>query len=88
MQLTDKGVEQDVVSTIQTKLLISGRRSKIKAVNTLLDEESGLLTFYDSPVNRVGDYYVHIGVPQAAQNQSKVNVDYRIAKSQDVSYKL
>ena len=57
------------------KLLISGRCSKIKTVNTLLDEEPGLLTFYDSPVNRVEDYYVHIGVPQAAQNQSKVIVD-------------
>ena len=36
----------------------------------------------------VEDYYVHIGVPQAPHNQSKVIVDYRISKSQEISYQL
>ena len=40
------------------------------------------------PINQVKDYYVHIGVPQAQSNQSKIIVDNRIAKSQDTTYKL
>ena len=70
------------------KLLISGRPSKVKAVTTLLSEEPEILTFYGSPVNTVKDHYVHIGVPQAPQQQSKTMIDYRIEKAQDMSYKL
>ena len=70
------------------KLLISGRLNKTKAVKTLLANEPEILTFYGSPVKTVEDYYVHIGVPQAAHNQSKVIVDYRITKSEALSYKL
>ena len=70
------------------KLLISGRPTKIKAVKTLLVNEPEVLTFYGSPVNTVDDYYVHIGVPQAAHNQSKVMVEYRITKSETLSYKV
>ena len=70
------------------KLLISGRSNKIKAVKTILNEEPETLTFYGTPVKLVEDYYVHIGVPQAPHNQSKVIVDYRITKSQELSYQL
>ena len=70
------------------KLLVSGRTNKIKAVNVLLVEEPDILTFYSYPVTIVEDYYVHIGVPQASHKQSKVMVDYRIARGQDVSYEL
>ena len=70
------------------KLLISGRPTKIKAVKAILNEEPETLTFYGTPVQIVEDYYVHIGVPQAPHNQSKVVVDYRILKSQEISYQL
>ena len=70
------------------KLLVSGRPNKIKAVTALLKDEPEVLTFYGTPVKLVEDYYVHIGVPQAPQKQSEVMVDYRIARGQDMSYKL
>ena len=70
------------------KLLVSGRPNKIKAVTPLLKDEPEVLTFYGTPVKLVEDYYVHIGVPQAPQKQSKVMVDYRISRGQDMSYKL
>ena len=74
--------------TDKCKLLISGRAMKSKALSVILETESEVLTFYDYPVNVVDKHYVHIGVPQAPRNQSKVIVDYRITKSQDISYKL
>ena len=52
------------------KLLISGRPKKIKIVQSLLQAEPELLTFYGTPVQTVEDYYVHIGVPQAPTKQS------------------
>ena len=70
------------------KLLISGRPSKMKTTLAILEEEPEFLTFYGTPVKVVESHYVHIGVPQAPKNQSKVMVDYRITKSHDVSYKL
>ena len=70
------------------KLLISGRQSKIKQVESLLEDEPGTLTFYGQPVKQVEEYYVHIGVPQATRNQSNVIVDYRISKGQDITYAL
>jgi hypothetical protein len=57
-------------------------------VEKLLKEEPGLLTFYGRAVQTVDEPYVHIGVPQAPRNQSKVLTDYRIARAQDISYKL
>ena len=66
------------------KLLISGRPKQIKNVQTLLQEEPELLTFYGSPVQTVEDKYVHIGVPQATRRQSQTMADY----SQNISYKL
>ena len=72
----------------ECKLLISARPKKIKQVETLLQEEQEILTFYGSPIQTVSDFYVHIGVPQAPHNQSKVITDYRIARAQDISYKL
>ena len=46
------------------------------------------MTFYGTPVNIVEDFYVHIGVPQASQNQSKIIVDYRLERSDAISYQL
>ena len=74
--------------TDKCKLLISGRPTKTKAVSTILESEPEVLTFFGSPIKLVEEYYVHIGVPQAPKNQSKVIVDYRIARSQDISYKM
>ena len=51
-------------------------------------DEPEILTFYSSPLKLVEDHYVHIGVPQAPLKQSKVMVDYRIARGQDMTYKL
>ena len=70
------------------KLLISGRTQKIKSVQTLLQNEPEILTFYGSPVQTVQEPYVHIGVPQAVFKQSQVMADYRIEKGQNMSYKL
>ena len=70
------------------KLLISGRPKKVKCVENLLKEEPELLTFFGHPIQTVSEYYVHIGVPQAPHNQSKVVTDYRITKAQDISYAL
>ena len=70
------------------KLLISGRPTMIKKVQTLLKDEPELLTFYGTPVQIVEDQYVHIGVPQAPLKQSQVMADYRIEKGQNISYTL
>ena len=70
------------------KLLITARSKKLKEVETLLQTEPELLTFYGKPVAIVEESYTHIGVPQATRQQSKVVADYRIAKGQDMSYML
>ena len=70
------------------KLLISGRPKKIKQVEQILENEPNSLTFFGHPVSQVEDYYVHIGVPQSTRNQSKVIIDYRITKGQDITYTL
>ena len=70
------------------KLLISARPKMVKHVEGMLNDEPGLLTFFGSPVQPVEDFYVHIGVPQAPRNQSRVLTDYRIAKATDISYLL
>ena len=70
------------------RLLISARPKMIKYVEKLLKEEPEVLTFYDTPVTLVENFYVHIGVPQAPHNQSQIIVDYRITKGQEVSYQL
>ena len=70
------------------KLLISGRTTKIKKVQSLLKDEPELLTFYGTPVQIVEDHYVHIGVPQAPLKKSQVMADYRMEKGQNISYKL
>ena len=70
------------------KLLITARSKKLKEVETLLQTEPELLTFYGKPVAIVEESYTHIGVPQAPRQQSKVVADYRIAKGQDMSYML
>ena len=54
----------------------------------MLRIEPELLTFYGTPVQTVKDSYVHIGVPQAPPNQSKVMADYWIEKATDISYLL
>ena len=70
------------------KLLISGRPTKIRKVQSLLKSEPELLTFYGTPIQTVEDQYVHIGVPQAPFKQSQVMADFRIEKGQNISYKL
>ena len=70
------------------KLLISGRTTKIKSVQSLLQSEPELLTFYGRPVQTVEEQYVHIGVPQATFKQSQMMTDYRIKKGQNMFYKL
>ena len=67
---------------------ISARPKLLKCVENLLNDEPELLTFYGTTVQTVDEPYVHIGVPQAPRNQSKVLTDYRIARAQDISYKL
>ena len=70
------------------RLLISARPKMVKYVEQMLREEPELLTFYGTPVQTVEDSYVHIGVPQAPHNQSRVMADYRIEKATDISYLL
>ena len=51
------------------KLLITARPKKLKLMEEMLSYEPGTLTFYDKPVSLVDEFYVHIGVPQAAKQQ-------------------
>ena len=85
----DHGIQNHIqFGTDKCKLLISARPGKIKAVEALLKEEPGILTFFDRPVNLVDDFYVHIGVPQSPRNQSRNAVDYCIKKGENMTYKL
>ena len=70
------------------QLLISARPHKLRKTLKLLEEEPEILTFYGSPVTVVkpGDCYLHIGVPQAPVNQSKIAVDYRIKKGNEMFF--
>ena len=70
------------------KLLVTARTKKLKEVETLLEAEPGILTFFDKPVSLVSEFYTHIGVPQAPRNQSKHATDFRISKGEDISYML
>ena len=70
------------------KLLITARPGKLRKIETLLNEEPNILTFYDEPIKQVDDFYVHIGVPQAPRSQSKHAVEYCITKGQNMTYKL
>ena len=74
--------------TEKCKLLITARRGKLRAVEALLKDEPGILTFYGLPVSQVEDFYIHIGVPQSPRQQSKLAVDYRITKGQNITYQL
>ena len=85
----DQGTQLHMkVGADKCKLLVSGRPKQIKAVTRVLMDEPEILTFYGSPVKLVEDHYVHIGVPQAPLKQSTVIVGYRIARVQDMTYKL
>ena len=70
------------------ELLICARPAKLRAVEELLRDEPGILTFFDYPVNQVKDSYTHIGVPQSPRHQSQNAVDYRITKGNNMTYKL
>lgn len=61
------------------KLLITARSRKLKGVENLLSQEPERLTFYGKPVSLVKESYVHIGVPQAPRQQSRVATEYRIS---------
>ena len=85
----DHGTQNHIeFGTDKCKLLISARPGKLRKVENLLQEEPGILTFYDKPVNLVEDSYVHIGVPQSHRNQSKKSVEYCITKGENMTYKL
>ena len=68
------------------KLLITAKPHKLKSVENLLKSEPNILTFFDSPVSLVEEFYVHLGVPQAPRHQSKIIVDYRLGKAMDLVY--
>ena len=70
------------------ELLIAARPSKLNAVEELLQNEPGILTFYGFPVKQVQDFYTHIGVPQSPRQQSRNASDFRITKGQNITYKL
>jgi hypothetical protein len=70
------------------ELLIAARPGKLRAVEELLRNEPGILTFFDFPVKQVKDFYTHIGVPQSPRQQSKNAADYRITKGQNITYTL
>ena len=75
--------------TDKCKLLIVAKPGKLRAVEHLLSEEPGILTFYGLPIKQVGDDpYIHIGVPQSPRHQSVNSVAYRITKGQNMVYKL
>ena len=56
----------------------------------LLEGEPDVLTFYRQPVTVIppGEHYIHLGVPQAPTNQSKIAVSYRIKNGMDKYYLL
>ena len=85
----DHGVQNHMeFGTDKCKLLISARPGKLRAVEALLKDEPGILTFYDLPIKQVEESYIHIGVPQSTRHQSKLSIDYRIAKGQNITYQL
>ena len=56
------------------QLLVTARPGKLRKTLEILEKEPGVLTFYDQPVSIIpnGEYYMHLGVPQAPTNQSKI----------------
>ena len=85
----DQGIQHHMeFGTDKCKLLIAARPGKLRAVETLLNDEPGILTFYGYPVTQVEESYIHIGVPQSPRHQSSNSVDYRITKGQNIGYKL
>ena len=85
----DQGTQHHMeFGTDKCKLLIAARPGKLKAVETILNNEPGVLTFYGHPVKQVDEPYIHIGVPQSPRNQSSSSVEYRITKGQNMYYKL
>ena len=70
------------------QLLISAKPHKLRKTLKLLEDEPEILTFYGAPVTVIkpGEYYLHLGVPQAPVNQSKIAVDYRIKKGNDMFF--
>ena len=86
--MTAHSSRSDQFGKDKCELLIAAHPSKLKAVQTLLENEPGILTFYDFTVRQVEESYTHIGVPQSPRQQSKHAVDYRITKGQNITYKL
>ena len=68
------------------KLLVSARPAKKKETLDILNSEPESLTFFNKPVSLVEDKYVHLGVPQALNNQSKTVMDYQLSKGMAMSY--
>ena len=70
------------------QLLVTAKPGKLKKTMAILKDEPETLTFYGEAVTVIknGDYYVHLGVVQAPHNQSKLSVDYRLAKGMEMVY--
>ena len=68
------------------QLLITAKPAKLKETFDLLVSEPEVLTFYSQAISTIvkGELYIHLGVVQAPYEQSKLAVNYRIAK--DYSY--
>ena len=67
------------------KLLICACAAKLCAVEKLLRDEPGILTFIIYAVNQLTDSYTHIGVPQSPRHQSQNAVDYRITMGNNIT---
>ena len=59
------------IGKAKCELLICARPAKLRAVEELLRDEPGILTFFDYPVNQVKDSYTQISVPQSPRHQSQ-----------------
>ena len=72
------------------QLLISARPGKLRKTLEILRDEPEVLTFYNQPVSIIkpGDHYIHLGVPQAPTNQSKIAVEYRQKNGMEKFYLL
>ena len=72
------------------QLLVIARPGKLRKTLDLLENEPEVLTFYGQPVSIIkpGDHYIHLGVPQAPTNQSKIAVEYRLKNGMEKFYLL
>ena len=72
------------------QLLITAKPGKMRKTMEILKSEPDVLTFYGQPVTLIkpGEYYVHLGVPQAPTNQSSIAVTHRVKDGMEKYYLL